>query len=144
MNNDAPYRSLYAYPWDLAETDGDAFAAFLRRQGLNGVTLAAAYHAGKFLRPHGRRGRVHFPEDGAAYFRARPDRYGRIRPFTAEMTGTDDVLGRLTRRGDFRVEAWLVLLHNTPLGRRHPEAVARNAFGDPYWYSLCPANPDVA
>src|SRR5690606_27738025 len=86
----------------------------------------------------------HFPEDGAAFFRPRAERYGAIRPVMAELTAADDVLARLSRRDDLRVEAWMVLLHNTPLGRRHPDAVARNAFGDRYWYSLCPANPAVA
>jgi len=41
------------------------------------------------------------------------------------------------------INAWTVLLHNDYLGRRHPDAVVQNAFGDRYWYSLCPANPDV-
>lgn len=138
------YRSLYAYPWDLAEVDETGFAAFVTGLGLNTVTLAASYHAGKFVRPHGRKGRVFFPEDGRAFFRASPERYGAIRPLAADLVAEDDVLGRLVRRTDLKVEAWAVLLHNTPLGRQNPDAVVRNAFGDPYWYSLCPANPAVA
>jgi hypothetical protein len=31
--------------------------------------MAGSYHAGKFLRPHGKSGKVYFPEDGTAYFR---------------------------------------------------------------------------
>lgn len=144
MNHAAGYRSLYAYPWDIAELDEAWFADFVRGQGLNSVTLAATYHAGKFLRPHGCDGRVFFPEDGRAFFRARPERYGEIRPLASQLVGEDDVLGRLARRADLAVEAWTVLLHNTPLGRLHPDAVACNVFGDRYWYSLCPANPAVA
>ncbi|MBN9000395.1 MAG: hypothetical protein J0H54_13705, partial [Rhizobiales bacterium] len=34
-------------------------------------------------------------------------------------------------------------MHNTRLGRLNPEIVVRNAFGDPYWYSLCPSHPDA-
>ena len=36
--------------------------------GLETVTIAGSYHAGKFLRPHGKAGKVYFPEDGTAYF----------------------------------------------------------------------------
>jgi hypothetical protein len=37
----------------------------------------------------------------------------------------------------------MVGLHNTRLGTAHPEYVARNAYGDPYYYSLCPSHSDV-
>lgn len=141
---DAAYRSIYAYPWDVAELDEMAFVEFANAARLNTVTLAGSYHAGKFLRPHGREGRVFFPEDGRAFFQCRPERYGAIAPLRSRLTAEDDVMGRLSRRTDIAVEAWMVLLHNTPLGQSHPDAVARNAFGDPCWYSLCPANPSVA
>ena len=45
--------------------------------GLNTITLAGGYHAGKFLRPRGTSGKVYFPEDGTVYFRPDPTRYGR-------------------------------------------------------------------
>lgn len=144
MNAAGTYRSLYAYPWDIAEIDENDFAGFVKGLGLNTVTMAASYHAGKFVRPHGRNGRVFFPEDGRAFFRARPERYGAIQPLPAKLVAEDDVLERLVRRTDLKVEAWTVLLHNTPLGQQNPDAVVRNAFGDSYWYSLCPANPAVA
>ena len=71
------YRAIYTYAWDLAEA---ASAKFARRDsaalGLDTVTLAGSYHAGKFLRPHGTDGKVYFPEDGTVYFRADPKRYG--------------------------------------------------------------------
>ena len=42
-----------------------------------------------------------------------------------------------------QVEAWIVLTHNSTLGRAHPDLVVRNAFGDAYPYALCPAAQDV-
>ena len=63
------YRAIYAYAWDLAEVSPSKFGAEFRGLGLDTVTLAASYHAGKFLRPHGRDGKVYFPEDGTVYFR---------------------------------------------------------------------------
>jgi hypothetical protein len=44
-------------------------------------------------------------------------------------------------RTGLAVQCWTVCLHNTRLGMRHPHACARNAFGDPSFFSLCPSNP---
>ena len=74
------YKAIYAYPWDLAETGvGAAIDRFLAL-GLDTVTVAGSYHAGKFLRPHGQTGKVYFPEDGTVYFQPDPSRYGAIKP----------------------------------------------------------------
>lgn len=143
MPDPKSYRGLYAYAWDVAEEDADAFVADLRRLGVDTLCLAASYHAGKFIRPHGKAGHVYFPEDGKAHCRVRPERYGKIKPEESSLVADGDPFGRYATRSDIAVTAWTVLLHNTPLGQRHPDAVARNAFGDPYYYSLCPANPDV-
>ena len=47
-----------------------------RELGLDTVTIAGSYHAGKFMRPHGKAGKVYFPDDGTVYFNADPSRYG--------------------------------------------------------------------
>jgi hypothetical protein len=139
----APHHSLYAYPWDVAEQDADGFAAELRGVGIDTLCLATAYHAGKFLRPHGARGAVYLPEDGTVHCRVRGERYGRIRPVESAVVAAGDPFGQYAARSDIGVTAWTVLLHNSRLGAAHPEAVVRNPFGDAYPYSLCPANPDV-
>jgi hypothetical protein len=139
----APYHALYAYPWDVAEQPADAFAAELRSTGIDTLCLATAYHAGKFLRPHGAAGHVFFPEDGTVHCHIRPERYGAIRPRESGVAAAGDPFGRFAARRDIGVTAWTVLLHNTRLGTEHPDATVRNAFGDIYPYSLCPANPDV-
>lgn len=60
-------RSLYCYPWDVAETA--LHVQRLQQLGMNGATRAVSYHAGKFLRPHASAApRVIFPEDGVVYF----------------------------------------------------------------------------
>ena len=68
------YKGIYAYAWDLADEGLEVALGRIRETGVNTITLAASYHAGKFLRPHGRSGKVYFPADGAVYFRARPER----------------------------------------------------------------------
>ena len=135
------YRAMYTYAWDLAESGVPAAAAELSARGINTITLAGSYHAGKFIRPRGRSGKVHFPEDGAAYFRHDPKAYGEIQPQPSSLVTKQDVLRKLCESGGMATNAWLVLLHNTRLGVAHPQATVANAFGDRYIYSLCPSSP---
>ncbi|MEE9210137.1 MAG: hypothetical protein V3U23_06765 [Kiloniellales bacterium] len=138
------YKGLYAYAWDLADEGLENALARIRPTGVNTITLAASYHAGKFLRPHGQAGKVYFPEDGTVYFQPRPERYGVIKPIVNPLVAEHDMLAALEREApDLDRVAWVVCLHNTPLGRRHPEYVVRNAYGDPYYYNLCPAYEEV-
>lgn len=135
------YKAIYTYAWDLAETGVAAATDGFRRLGLDTVTLAGSYHAGKFLRPHGTAGKVYFPEDGTVYFNADPARYGAIKPAANSILNERDVLRELTDAGAMAVNVWLVLLHNSRLGFAHPDCVVHNAFGDPYYYNLCPSAP---
>src|SRR6516164_2825728 len=113
------YKAIYAYAWDLAEVGVASAAARFRALGLDTVTIAGSYHAGKFLRPHGEKGRVFFPEDGTVYFNADPGRYGAIKPVANSMMRERDILRELIDHGGMNVNVWLVLLHNTRLGAAH-------------------------
>lgn len=135
------YRSIYTYAWDIAETGVKTAVAEFRALGLDTVTFAGSYHAGKFLRPHGRTGKIYFPEDGTVYFKADPRRYGAIKPAANSMLGERDVLRELAQEKNIATNVWLVLLHNTLLGTAHPGSTVANAFGDRYIYSLCPSAP---
>ncbi len=136
------YKAIYTYAWDLAEAGVPAAVDEFRGLGLDTVTMAGSYHAGKFLRPHGKAGKVYFPDDGTVYFNADPSRYGAIKPVANGLLKDGDVLRELTQ-SDIQVNVWLVLLHNTRLGMAHPDSVVRNAFGDPYYYNLCPSAPNA-
>jgi hypothetical protein len=134
-------RAIYTYAWDLAETGVKEAVKEFRALGLDTVTMAGSYHAGKFLRPHGKSGKVYFPEDGTVYFKHDAKRYGAIKPVVNSMLAKQDVLRELTKQKGMGTNVWLVLLHNTLLGTAHPEATVANAFGDRYVYSLCPSAP---
>ena len=136
------YRAIYTYSWDLAERPVAAFASEIRALGLNTVTLAGSYHAGKFIRPRGKGGKVYFPEDGTVYFRPEAKRYGRIKPVENSLNASRDFFAELTKAG-LPVNAWMVLLHNTRLGEAYPDVTVENAFGDRYVYALCPSAPDA-
>jgi hypothetical protein len=138
------YRALYTYAWDLADEGLETALGRIRPTGITTITLAASYHAGKFVRPHGVGGKVYFPKDGTVYFQARPERYGQIKPLINPLVAEFDALALLEKQApDLDRVAWVVCCHNTPLGELHPELTARNAFGDAYPYSLCPAHPAV-
>ena len=128
----------YAYPWNVHESA--QFADGVNELGLSGVNIAVSYHAGKFIHPGDPVQRVCFPEDGTIYFKPAGE-YGKLRPQVASIVPDGDVVRGLCQL--MPVNGWMVLGHNSRLGFAHPECVARNAFGDPYYYSLCPANPDV-
>jgi hypothetical protein len=136
------YRAIYAYAWDIAEVGTAEFVVHTRALGLDTVTFAGSYHAGKFIRPKGKNGKVYFPEDGTAYFRTDQSRYGKIKPVENSLLRDRDVLKELCA-SDIAVNAWMVLLHNTRLGTEHPTSTVENAFGDRYLYSLCPSAPEV-
>ena len=136
------YRAIYCYAWDLAEAGLSHAIDRFRDLGLDTVTVAGTYHAGKFLRPHGR-GKVYFPEDGTTYFRTNPQRYGAIKPVPNSMMAERDIVRELTESTKIKTNVWLVLLHNTLLGSSHPDLTVSNAFGDRYVYSLCPSAPEA-
>jgi hypothetical protein len=142
-NTSMGYKAIYAYAWDIAEVGAGEAARRFEALGLDTITIAGSYHAGKFLRPHGKAGKVYFPEDGVVYFRSDPRRYGQIKPVGHSMLAERDVLRELTDQGGMSVNVWLVLLHNTRLGSAHPDSTVRNAFGDCYVYNLCPSAPEA-
>ncbi|WP_102108409.1 hypothetical protein [Oceaniglobus roseus] len=134
---------MYLYPWDLrAEGTGDVLSR-LGDAGIDGIALAAAYHSGRFLRPHGPRRKVYFPEGGTVYFTPDPGLYGRLQPRMAEEARFFDGFAELARHGGFAVAAWTVGLHNSRMGQQHPDLAAQTPYGDPLFNSLCPAQPEV-
>jgi hypothetical protein len=141
--------SMWTYPWDVQDLTADRVVGELTEVGLDTVSLATSYHAGRFLQPRSPVRKSYYPEDGTIYFQPTPSRWTdqKIQPLVARVvTEGGDVLADLVRRrdaGGLRVSCWTVCLHNTRLGLLHPEAVTRNAFGDPSYYSLCPSHPDA-
>lgn len=132
--------SLYAYLWDLVDRPLAESLDHIGALGCTSVTLASAYHAGKFLQPRNRAHRVYFPEDGVIYFRPQA-RYGEIQPQTSSLLKQDDHYQRICAETD--VYAWTVLLHNSRLGQLHPHLTVKNVYGDSYVYSLCPSQAAV-
>ena len=140
--------SMWTYPWDIQDQGLETLAADLvGRAGLNTVSMATSYHAGRFLQPRSPQQKAYFPEDGTIYFR--PDEslwQGKeIQPLVAQnLIERGDMLEALTRARattGLKISCWTVCLHNTRLGTLHPDHVTRNAFGNANYYNLCPSSP---
>jgi hypothetical protein len=135
----------HAYPWDVIGDPG--FPGRVRDHGLEWVTLAAAYHSTRAATPL-HPGHQLVDAHSAALYRPVRDTVwkGRLAPIPASWLPEQDPFGQsaqLLRRAGLRVTAWIVLTHNTRLGREFPELSVVNCFGERYPYALCPAHEEV-
>jgi hypothetical protein len=133
--------SLFVFAADLADEGIDTVLDRVAAAGLGGVTLAATYHEGRDVFPHGVRRRVAFHEEGAAFVPL--DGWERLQPPTSPLASQYERLAGAARERDLRLHAWSVFLHNGVLAREHPDSAPENAFGDRYTTELCPAHPDA-
>jgi hypothetical protein len=116
--------------------------------GVNGVTMAVAYHDARDVFPHNPLHKVRYLEGGAVFFQPDESRYEglQLRPRVAELAESSDPLGDLCAAAGERgmdPNAGVVFLHSDRLGFAHPECATQNAFGDRYLTDLCPSNPEV-
>ena len=141
--------SMLAFATDLCDEGLDTVLDNVReRAGVDGLTMAVAYHAARDLFPHNPVHKVRYLEGGAVFFRPDESRYEglQLRPHVAELARAADPLGELCAAAGERgmdANAWIVFLHSDRLGFTHPECATQNAFGDRYLTDLCPANPEV-
>jgi hypothetical protein len=133
------YKAIYASAWDVADEGRDFAIERIRETGINTITLGAGQLAG---RTPG--GQASSPGAGTVYFRARPERYGHIKPRVHPVVSECDALAELQRAApDLDRAAWVASCLDVPLDMPHADFVSRNAFGEPYPHRLCPAHPAV-
>ena len=138
--------TTYLYPWDLVG-DPDVVSR-LQSAGFGHVAVAAAYHSVRAATPQHPRHRFVVAENAALYRPVRAEAWGarRLAPRDASWTGSDDSFGQavtLLEAHGVRATAWVVLTHNSELGRENRDLAVRNCFGESYEHALCPANPEV-
>ena len=138
--------SMWIYLWDFVDEGYENVIRRLQENGLTSISLASAYHAGKFLAPHNPKRKVVFLEDGTVYFRPTLSLYGRIKPKVNSLVAQGDSLATVRIHADkegMQTNAWVVCCHNTPLGTHYSDVACVNAFGDSIPQNLCPSNNDV-
>jgi hypothetical protein len=142
------YSAIWIYPWDLVDEGFDTAMARIADAGLNGVSLATAYHSVRALCPHNPHHAVIHGEGNVLYFQPDLGLFSstRLKPTLSSLLAEGDVLTKACEaaaRHGLKVHAWTVLHHNSRLGMAYPECTLENAFGDRYPFGLCPANPEV-
>lgn len=138
--------SMWIYLWDMVDEGYDVVLQRLKDNGVTGISLATAYHAGRFLEPHNPKRKVVFLEDGTVYFKPNAAVYKKIKPRVNSLVSSGHHLARAKKSADkfgLTTRAWVVCCHNTPLGMAHPEIACEDAFGDKLFHNLCPSNADV-
>ncbi len=136
----------HAYPWDVL--GDDRFTERVTALGVTTVALAAAYHSTRAATPL-HPGRQLVDARHAALYRPVRERVWsghRLRPAAPDWMSTSDSFGAaadVLRAAGLRVSAWVVLTHNSRLGREFPDVAVVNCFGERYAYALCPSWPEV-
>jgi hypothetical protein len=138
--------SAFLYPWDVL---GDPAApARLAGLGVQGVTLASAYHSVRALTPRHPVTRVVTAPHAAVYYPASAERWSGqdLRPYQQEWLPGEDPWGEAAQalaEAGLEVASWVVLAHNSRLGDDFPQSSVCNAYGDRYPWALCVARPEV-
>lgn len=136
----------HAYPWDIL---GDpAFAGRALALGVRTVALAAAYHSVRAATPLHPDHQLVEAHHAALYRPVRTQAWHHrlLRPRPATWMADQDSFAAAAdqlRSVGIDVDAWIVLNHNSGLGRDHPAASVTNCFGDRYPYALCPQHAEV-
>src|SRR6266852_3931830 len=139
--------STLMFATDLVDEGFDLVLERLQRSRLDGLTMACNYHHSRDVFPHNPVHRVRFMQ-GGVFFRPEKSKYAKLRiqpdvpSWVLENDPLDNVCRVAGRRG-LAVRAWTNNMHSTNLASANPTCCIRNAFGDEYITSLCPANPDV-
>jgi hypothetical protein len=133
---------MYLYPWEIE--DIEAFKADYAALGCTGMAGALAYHHGNAL--IARSGRFKTIAESALSFFPKNELYGDVKPEVHEGAARRGVVKALrewcTATGR-AFSGWVVLLHNSTQGARHPEICVENLFGDRYTHALCPSHPET-
>ena len=143
------YTTLWTYPWDLIDDGAETVARSLREEiGLDGISLASAYHTFDMVRPRSKAGMLLQIPQAAVYFQPQADLYRntRIEPHVSPLMGSANWIAEASRaceKAGLDLTAWTVFFHSSYQAGKHPECAQVACTGDVSTAQLCPANPDV-
>lgn len=142
------YSTIWAYLWDLVDDGIDEAVHRIRDAGLNGISVATAYHTFQQLRPHRPGSKLLTSECASLYFEPDESLYSNtaIQPRVADLALNGNPLADLagaSRSAGLDLISWTVCLHNTHLAAKHPDCAQRTAYGDSLGWHLCPGSRDV-
>jgi hypothetical protein len=131
----------------LAEGPERVAANIAQRAGLDGVSIAAAYHASRDVFPHDPHHRVRYSEPGTVLFHPDPRRWRgqRVQPRVAALSRVRDTFRiscAAAHAKGLQVTGWTVFLH-TDRGDELADLAPENAYGDRLITDVCPSRQEV-
>ncbi len=138
---------LFAFTHTFRDQDHDRVIAELQASGATGVNLALNYHASRdFLLRQGPS--LVYQSDGFHYYKPDLTHYPStgFYPDKKDHWNSNDLLDGVlgsAQRANFDLAAWAVFLHNSAIGKAHPEGTVTNVLGNHFLSELCPSNPGV-
>jgi hypothetical protein len=140
--------SIWCYVWDFLDGRLDRALAEIQDAGLDGISVATAYHSVEHFRLRGERPCVFREPEASLYFKPQRSLYKttKLKPRVSPLAHKSNPLAKIAaacqKRG-LAINSWTVGTHNSHLCRQRPDCATRNVFGSRSSTGLCPANPDV-
>lgn len=141
--------SMWVFPWDLVDEGVEVVLKRIRDElGIDAVSVALSYDAGKMLLPHNPKRKVYFAEEGVVYFQPMPIWYAGLglQPSVSSICKDRNLLAEVVEASaklGMKVIGWISCFHNTRIASQRRDCAVVNCFGDIYITHLCPSNESV-
>lgn len=142
----SPSASTYAYPWDVFDIGVEDAFAELQDAGVVALDLATAYHPIATFSPRAGARRMLYQEQGAVFFPARTERYGRIKPSVwpdAELMTAWPKAAETAQRYGIALRGWTIGMFQPWIAHHYPDCARVMATGAVVPAGACPGSPDV-
>ena len=150
LMSDPVFQTIWAYLWDLVDDGIEGSVDRMKNDiGLDGISVATAYHTYQQLRPRkSGGGKLLIAPEAAVYFQPDASLYAdtAIKPHVAPMVSAGNPLAQLANAcsaADLKLISWTVCFHTTQLATAYPQFAQQTAYGDNLGWVLCPGCDDV-
>lgn len=137
-------KGMFIYPWDIATTGIKQVIDDYQEVGCNTLVVNSSYHQGRFFHPQ--KQDFHYVNQSAISFSPNLISYKRLQPFVHQDMVKQNILVQAREhceQSGIDFVTWWVGLHNSSLGKQHPDLCIQNIWGNRYTYALCPSQPEV-
>lgn len=139
-------KGLFVYPWTLGEAGIDEPIRYYKEElGVDSLYVNGSYHSGRFFQPTAGT-RLLTRHDSGLSFIPDPALYPQeLQPAIDKdaQPGLHERIRESCDKHGVTYHSWAVGLHNSTLGRAHPECCVTNIYGTTFDYALCPNQPVV-
>ena len=140
--------NAFTFPYTFFRERAATVIPQLKDVGFTGINLALNYHASRdFLLRQGPA--LEYLADGFHYYKPDLSHYpnGAITPHPSDCLTDNQMLDEVLAAASserFEINAWVVFMHNSAIGFRHPQVTVTNCFGNHFLSELCPSSQMIA